>query len=54
MAIETLINEHGALPLPWLQRPLSQALHAQHGHALLLQAAPGIGALEFALCLAFV
>ncbi len=52
MAIETLVNEHGALPLPWLKEPLLGALQAQHGHALLLQAAPGIGALEFALCLA--
>ncbi len=52
MAIETLINEQGELPLPWLKVPLRQALQAQHGHALLLQAAPGIGALEFALCLA--
>jgi DNA polymerase III subunit delta' len=52
VAIETLINEQGALPLPWLREPLAQALAGQRGHALLLQASPGIGALEFALCLA--
>lgn len=39
-------------PLPWLAEPLQQALAAQRGHALLLHAAPGNGALQFALALA--
>ena len=46
------IDEQGRLPLPWLQQPLQQALARQRGHALLLHAAPGIGALQFVLCLA--
>ena len=38
--------------LPWLQAPLEQALRSQRGHALLLHAAPGSGALPLALALA--
>jgi DNA polymerase III subunit delta' len=38
-------------PLPWFDAPLQQAL-AQPGHALLLVAPPGVGALEFQLLLA--
>jgi DNA polymerase III subunit delta' len=47
-----LVDADGALPLPWLAAPLQAALASQRGHALLLHAAPGLGALPFALCLA--
>ncbi len=47
-----VVGEDGALPLPWLEAPLAQALQSQRGHALLLHAAPGVGAMEFALVLA--
>ena len=47
-----VVGEDGSLPLPWLARPLAQALASQRGHALLLHAAPGAGALPFALVLA--
>lgn len=46
-----VVGPDGRLPLPWLQEPLQQA-QAQRSHALLLQAAHGIGALEFLLTLA--
>ena len=38
--------------LPWLAAPLADALARQRGHALLVHAAPGIGAFEFALAYA--
>jgi len=38
--------------LPWLREPLRDTLLHQRGHALLVHAAPGLGALEFALMLA--
>lgn len=47
-----VVGEGGGLPLPWLAEPLQQALAGQRGHATLLHAAPGVGALEFALVLA--
>lgn len=46
------VDESGALPLPWLGPALSETLARQQGHALLLHAAPGIGALAFSVCLA--
>lgn len=46
-----MTDADGTLPLPWLAQPLRQAL-AQPGHALLLVAAPGVGALEFLTTLA--
>jgi DNA polymerase-3 subunit delta' len=46
-----MVGPDGQLPLPWLAAPLQQAL-AQPGHALLLVASPGVGALEFQLTLA--
>jgi DNA polymerase-3 subunit delta' len=36
-------------PLPWLAEPLARLLASQRGHATLLQAAAGNGALEFGL-----
>ncbi len=45
-------DEQGALPLPWLARPLADALASQRGHALLVQGSPGVGALPYALTLA--
>ena len=42
----------GRAPLPWLAEPLTQALAQQRGHALLVQGAAGVGALEFVLTLA--
>jgi DNA polymerase III subunit delta' len=50
--VSAVVDETGQLVLPWLRAPLTRALAAQRGHALLLHAAPGIGALEFALGLA--
>ena len=47
-----VVGADGRLPLPWLEAPLRQALQQQRGHALLLNAPNGIGALEFMLCLA--
>jgi DNA polymerase-3 subunit delta' len=52
MVIAIVVGEDGQLPLPWLARPLAEALAAQRGHALMLHAAPGSGALPFALVLA--
>ena len=46
------VGPDGALPLPWLAEPLAQVLSAQRGHALLVHAPPGLGALEFGLTLA--
>jgi len=47
-----LVDASGALPLPWLQQPLDDALRSQRGHALLLHGAPGDGALQLAFTLA--
>jgi DNA polymerase-3 subunit delta' len=47
-----VVGADGVLPLPWLAQPLAGALATQRGHALLLHAAPGAGALAFALTLA--
>lgn len=47
-----VVGPDGRLPLPWLETPLRQALQQQRAHALLLQAAPGVGALEFMMSLA--
>ena len=47
-----VVTADGELPLPWLAAPLAQALATQRGHALLLHAAPGNGALALALTLA--
>lgn len=38
--------------LPWLATPLAQALQTQRGHALLVHADAGVGALAFALAFA--
>lgn len=46
------IDAEGRLPLPWIEAPLAQALAAARSHALLLCAAPGVGALAVALSLA--
>ncbi len=47
-----VVDESGELPLPWLAQPLAEALAQHSGHALLLHAAPGSGALPFAMALA--
>jgi DNA polymerase III subunit delta' len=47
-----VVDPAGALALPWLAAPLQAALNSQRGHALLLHAAPGMGALPLALSLA--
>ncbi len=47
-----LVDATGTLPLPWLQQPLADALDGHRGHALLLHAAPGDGALQLAFTLA--
>ena len=46
------VGDSGELPLPWLAEPLARALAAQRGHALLLHASAGAGALPFAIALA--
>ncbi len=52
-ATNTLVaNAQGELPLPWLRAALDGALTGQRGHALLVQAAPGVGVLHFVLTLA--
>ena len=48
---ETLVGPDGGLPLPWLAPTLSAA-DAQRGHALLVVAAPGDGALALLRTLA--
>ena len=48
----TLVDDTGALPLPWLAVPLAAVLASHRGHALLVHAAPGTGAMAFALTLA--
>jgi DNA polymerase-3 subunit delta' len=47
-----MVDETGVLPLPWLAEPLAAALESQRGHALLLHAPPGVGAMAFAFTLA--
>ncbi len=47
-----VVGESGELPLPWIAPVLGQALSGQRGHALLLHAAPGAGALHLAATLA--
>ena len=47
-----VVGADGRLPLPWLEAPLRDALAHQRGHALLVQAADGVGALEFMFALA--
>jgi DNA polymerase III subunit delta' len=47
-----VVGEGGVLALPWLAVPLQAALSSQRGHALLLHAAPGVGAMSLALSLA--
>jgi DNA polymerase-3 subunit delta' len=47
-----VVGADGLLPLPWLEEPLRRALHEQRTHALLVQAAEGVGALQFELTLA--
>ncbi len=52
-AANTLVADNqGELPLPWLRQPLDAAQAGQRGHALLVHAAPGVGALQFVLSLA--
>lgn len=46
------LPDGGVEALPWLAAPLAQALHTQRGHALLVHADAGIGALAFALAFA--
>ena len=47
-----VVGPDGNLPLPWLEQPLHDALQRQRGHALLVQAAVGVGALHFMSALA--
>ena len=50
--VELVVDDNGALPLPWLAQPLADALATQRGHALLVHGSVGIGVLPFALTLA--
>jgi DNA polymerase III subunit delta' len=47
-----LIDNNDQVALPWLTTPLEEALRSRRGHALLLHAAPGMGAMSMALALA--
>ncbi len=47
-----MVGSDGRVPLPWLAAPLEHALENQRAHALLVQGAAGIGALEFVMTLA--
>jgi DNA polymerase-3 subunit delta' len=47
-----VVGDEGVPALPWLGAPLAEALATQRGHALLVHAAEGSGALPFALALA--
>jgi DNA polymerase-3 subunit delta' len=47
-----MIRDDGTLEWPWLAPALHEAASMQRTHALLVHAAPGIGAFEFALALA--
>ena len=47
-----VVGADGVLPLPWLTEPLADTLAHQRAHAMLVHAAPGIGALPFVLTLA--
>jgi DNA polymerase-3 subunit delta' len=46
------VGEDGRAPLPWLQAPLATLLAQRRGHALLLHAPAGQGALPLAVALA--
>lgn len=47
-----VVGNDARLPLPWLEQPLRLALQQQRAHALLVQAAQGVGALPYMLTLA--
>ena len=47
-----MVGADGQLPLPWLGKPLQDALRTQRGHALLVHGAQGTGQFELSLCLA--
>ena len=46
------VGSDGALPLPWLREPLTQALRLERSHALLLHAPQDVGQFDLALTLA--
>ena len=52
MRLNLVVGEDGSLPLPWLRAPLTAALTASRGHALLVHGATGVGARAFAFTLA--
>lgn len=47
-----MVGADGQLPLPWLGKPLQEALRTQRGHALLVHGPQGTGQFEMSLCLA--
>lgn len=47
-----MVGAGGALPLPWLEAPLRQALQHERAHALLLHGPQGIGQFDLAITLA--
>jgi DNA polymerase III subunit delta' len=47
-----VVGPDGALPLPWLEAPLRQALATQRAHALLVHGPQGVGQFELSLTLA--
>jgi DNA polymerase-3 subunit delta' len=47
-----VVGADGALPLPWLEAPVRQALATQRAHALLIHGPQGVGQFELAITLA--
>ena len=47
-----MVGPDGLLPLPWLAKPLSQALRTRRAHALLIHGPQGVGQFELSLILA--
>lgn len=47
-----MVGEDGALPLPWIEQPLRQALAHGRAHALLVHGPQGVGQFELAIALA--
>jgi DNA polymerase-3 subunit delta' len=47
-----MVGSDGALPLPWLERWLGEAVRTQRGHALLVHGPQGIGQWQLSLTLA--
>ena len=47
-----MVGHDGGLPLPWLAKPLADALASLRAHAVLIHGPQGVGQFELAICLA--